>query len=140
MSRVTAKNAATVIIGAFLLILAGCASDGTKLRKAAYGSFAAYVTAEESARRVVKDKAVPAQVVLEIQNAVRVGAPLAEALYHDLTRFAQAQDEVKAIYDAGGEPGEARLTALAQYFTALQDSYAQSADAIMALVALVKGK
>ena len=128
------------ILGALLVILAaGCASDGAKLRKSAYGAFGAYVAAEEAAAVVVKDKAVPARVVIEIQKAVQVAAPVAEALYHDLTRFAQAQDEIAAIYDAGGEPGEARLTALAQYFTALQDSYSQSADAIAALVALVKG-
>ena len=129
------------ILGALLVILAaGCASDGAKLRKSAYGAFGAYVAAEETAAVVVQEKTVPAQVVIEIQNAVRVAAPVAEAMYHDLVRFSQAQDEVKAIYDADGDPGEARLTALAQYFTALQDSYSQSTDAIAALTALVKGQ
>ena len=126
------------ILGVLLVILAGCASDGTKLRKSAYGSFGAYVVAEETAATVVQDKTVPAKTVLAIQNATRIAAPVAEAMYHDLVRFAQLQDEIKAITDAGGTASEQRLTALAAAMAALQQTYAQSGDAIAALVALVK--
>lgn len=136
----TLHRATAGILALSLCILAGCASDGTKLRKAAYGSFGAYVVAEETAASVVTNPATTRNVVIEIQNATRTAAPVAEALYRDLVRFAQAQDEIKAIYDAGGEPGEVRLTALAQYMAALQDSYNQSAESIAALVALVKGR
>ena len=121
-----------------LCVLVGCASDGTKLRKAAYTSFGTYVLAEEAAADVVEDKQVPAEVVVKIQNTVRVAAPVAEAMYKDLVRFAQMQDELKGIQDAGGEPSEQKLAALTSAYNALRDSYAQSGDAIAALVELVK--
>ena len=117
-----------------LLALVGCAGD---IRTRAYNSFAGYVLAEDAAVAVVTNKSVPASVVIEIQRVEKVTAPVAEALYKDMTRYANLQDELKAIKAVGGTPSEVQTKELAARLQALKDAYGLSIDAIAELTKVV---
>ena len=117
------------------LALVGCKTND--IRANAYKAFAGYVVAEETAAAIVTDKTVPAAVVVKIQAAVKVTAPVAEAMYKDLVRYAALQDELKAIKDVGGTASVIKMEQFNAALAALKDSYALSGDAIAKLIEVV---
>lgn len=129
-----------LLVLALSVALAGCGN----LRKNAYLAWGSYVTAEETAADIATNKAIKQSIVKDIQDAEKIAAPVAEAMYKDLDRFARLQDEVKAIKAAGGTVDEKRASELEAAGRALSDSYGLSGDAIKGLVELVnkhkKGK
>jgi hypothetical protein len=130
-------------VGALVLALAvvaggleGCASD--KVRVNAYKMLGSYAVAVETAADVAENPLTSNEVVHGIKEAKDIASPVVKLLYQNARAYADLQDQIQGIRDAGGEPDIALLNQVNAALIALQKSMADTAPLIAQLLAAVR--
>ena len=125
---------------AALLVLAvaaqGCATDD--LRRNSYKVLGSYAVAVETAADVAEMPATPTEVVDGIKAAKDVASPAVRALHANLQRYADLQDQIQGIEDAGGEPSIVMLNEVQAAMLAVQQAMAQTAPLVAQLLTAVR--
>ena len=135
MRRNRAMHAAVALVlvaGA----IQGCASN--EIRQNSYKLLGSYAVAIETGADLAESPATPTPVVDVIKSTKDIASPTVKALHDNLRRYADLQDQIQGIKDAGGEPDIAILQQLEAALQALQKSYIETQPLVMAVVRAVE--
>lgn len=114
----------------------GCASD--KVRVNAYKMLGSYTVAIETAADVAENPLTSNEVVQGIKEAKDIASPVVKALYQNARAYADVQDQIQGIRDAGGEPSIVLLNQAQATLIALQKSMADTAPLIAQIMAAIR--
>lgn len=137
MRHLAARRAAAVMALALVAgAVQGCASDS--LRRNSYKMLGSYTVALETAADVAENPATPTEVVDGIKQAKDAASPAVRLLHANMRNYADLQDQIQGIRDAGGEPEAIVLAQLEAALLALQSSMAETAPLIAQILTAVR--
>lgn len=130
------KYAALLALVALAVVAEGCASDN--VRRNAYKMLGSYAVAVETAADVAENPLTSNETVHAIKQAKDIASPLVKALFENAQNYADLQDQIQGIRDAGGEPSLVLLSQAQASLVALQHSMAETAPLIAQLLAAIR--
>jgi hypothetical protein len=114
----------------------GCASN--EIRQNSYKLLGSYAIMVETGADLAENPATLTAVVDAIKHAKDVASPAVKALHDNLRAYADLQDQIKGIKDAGGTPDVALLQQMEAALTALRQSYIDTAPLISEIIKAVE--